>query len=293
VEAHPVRARLEPEGLLQVVEVAVRGAYRPNAIVARAGVPLRILFRRDDADPCSERVVFSTPRIDRRLTPNRVTAVDLPAQPAGEIRFTCGMGRYRGRIELVDGGRRFMLARVLRRLSGSFQVGSAASAPEALESWPRERGRMRSMVTAVSRATVLLIAVVLLSACSAGVSTTGTDTSPRRIDLTMTDQLTFEPATIQVRRGETVRFVVRNVSNADHEAYIGTEEEQQLHATVHSALSSEEQTKTTHMGYAVHVPAFGNGEMLAKFDEDLEYVIGCHYPGHYEAGMRAVIEVSE
>jgi len=109
---HPVRARLEPQGLLQVVEVAVRGAYRPNAIVARAGVPLRILFCRDDDDSCSERVVFSTPRIDRRLAPNRVTAVDLPAQPAGEIRFTCGMGRYRGRIELVDAAaRRSALAR--------------------------------------------------------------------------------------------------------------------------------------------------------------------------------------
>ena len=109
----------------------------------------------------------------------------------------------------------------------------------------------------------------------------------------MTDELTFEPATIEVRHGETIRFVVRNASNEDHEAYIGTEEEQRLHATVHSALSPEQQTTTTHMGYAVHVPAFGNGEMLAKFDEDPVYVIGCHYPGHYEAGMRAVIEVSD
>jgi hypothetical protein len=108
---HPVRARLEPLGQLQVVEVAVRGAYRPDAIVALAGVPLRILFRRDDEDSCSERVVFSTPRIDRRLAPSAVTVVDLPAQPAGEIRFTCGMGRYRGRIELIDAARRSALAR--------------------------------------------------------------------------------------------------------------------------------------------------------------------------------------
>ena len=149
------------------------------------------------------------------------------------------------------------------------------------------------MRTMVPRATVLLVAVLLLSACTTGAPTAGTDSSPRRVDLTMTDQMTFEPARIQVERGETIRVVVRNASNEDHEAYIGTEEEQRLHATVHSALSSEEQTKTTHMGYAVHIPAFGNGEMLAKFDEDLEYVIGCHYPGHYEAGMRAVIEVSE
>ena len=113
----PVRARLEPEGQLQIVEVAVRGAYRPDAIVARAGVPLRILFRRDDEDSCSERVVFSAPRIDRRLAPSGVTFVDLPAQPAGEIRFTCGMGRYRGRIELIDGARRSPLARYRDRVA--------------------------------------------------------------------------------------------------------------------------------------------------------------------------------
>lgn len=103
---HPARARLDRDGQHQDVEVAVRGGYWPDAIVARAGVPLRILFTRDDDDDCSERVVFSTPRLDRRLAPKGMTAIDLPAQPAGEIRFTCGMGRYRGRIELVDQGRR-------------------------------------------------------------------------------------------------------------------------------------------------------------------------------------------
>ena len=80
----------------------MRGGYRPGAIRARAGMPLRIIFRRDDGDACSERVVFSAPRVDRRLVRSGTTTVDLPAQPAGEIRFTCGMGRYRGRIQLVD-----------------------------------------------------------------------------------------------------------------------------------------------------------------------------------------------
>ncbi len=149
------------------------------------------------------------------------------------------------------------------------------------------------MVRSVARGALLLAAAILLGACSSEAPRIGTDDSPRRIDLTMTDQMSFEPATIQVRRGETVRFVVRNASNEDHEAYIGTEEEQRLHATDHSGFGPKEQTGVTHLGYAVHVPAFENGEMLAKFDEDLEYVIGCHYPGHYEAGMRAVIEVSE
>ncbi len=97
----PVRARLDGNGH-QVVEVTVHGGYHPDAIVARAGLPLRLVFRRDDDDICSERVVFSTPRLDRRLVPTGTTTIDLPAQPPGEIRFTCGMGRYRGHIGLVE-----------------------------------------------------------------------------------------------------------------------------------------------------------------------------------------------
>ena len=97
----PVRARLDRNGH-QVVEVTVHAGYHPGAIVARAGLPLRLVFQRDDDDPCSERVVFSAPRLDRRLAPTGTTTIDLPGQPAGEIRFTCGMGRYWGHIKLVD-----------------------------------------------------------------------------------------------------------------------------------------------------------------------------------------------
>lgn len=145
----------------------------------------------------------------------------------------------------------------------------------------------------ILRTALLLAAVGLLSACSPAAPRTGTSASPRTIELTMTDQMTFEPARLDVRRGEVVRFVVRNVSNEAHEAYIGTEEEQQLHATVHSGLGVGDQATTTHMGYGVHIPPFGNGELVVTFDQVYAYVIGCHYPGHYAAGMRAVIEVLE
>jgi hypothetical protein len=100
---HLVRARLDRDGH-QVVDVTVRAGYHPAAIVARAGLPLRLVFRRDDGDACSERIVFSAPRVDRRLAPTGTTTIELPPQPLGEIRFTCGMGRYRGHIVLVDDG---------------------------------------------------------------------------------------------------------------------------------------------------------------------------------------------
>ncbi|MHB8459071.1 MAG: cupredoxin domain-containing protein [Candidatus Limnocylindrales bacterium] len=119
-----VQARFDPSGH-QIVDVTVHRGYQPASIRAQAGVPLRIVFRREDDDACSERVVFSAPRLDRRLTPTGMTMIDLPGQPAGEIRFTCGMGRYRGRIEFVDDRTASLVTRI--RASASRRWASRGS----------------------------------------------------------------------------------------------------------------------------------------------------------------------
>lgn len=111
-----VQARLDSDGR-QVVYVVVDRGYHPDTIVARAGVPLRLVFRREDDDACSERVVFSAPHMDRRLASTGTTTIDLPAQPPGEVRFTCGMGRYRGRIELTAERASSILAGLRHRAS--------------------------------------------------------------------------------------------------------------------------------------------------------------------------------
>jgi hypothetical protein len=85
----------------QIVRIRVDRGYRPAQSVAQANVPLRLVFQRRDAEHCTERVIFSSPHIERRLVANGTTVVDLPGQPPGVVRFTCGMGRYRGEIALV------------------------------------------------------------------------------------------------------------------------------------------------------------------------------------------------
>jgi hypothetical protein len=97
-------ARRDPSGC-QIVDVLVGRGYRPNVIQATAGIPIRLVFHRVDDDPCSERVVFSSPRIDRRLAAAGTTTIELPGQVPGQVRFTCGMGLYRGRIEVLDSHR--------------------------------------------------------------------------------------------------------------------------------------------------------------------------------------------
>lgn len=83
------------------VHVVVASGYRPAIATVRAGVPIRVVFHRQDDDPCTDRVIFSSPRIERRLAADGSTAVDLPARAAGEIRYTCGMGRYSGTIRVA------------------------------------------------------------------------------------------------------------------------------------------------------------------------------------------------
>lgn len=135
-------ARRQPAGIRdeQVIEILVADGYHPDVIEAEAGVPIRVIFRRQDEHPCSDRVVFSSPRIERHLALRSVTVVDLPAVSSGDIRFTCGMGRYRGRIEIVSADARSaarqhtaILAVVLIAVAAFLGIaalaGSAAGAP--------------------------------------------------------------------------------------------------------------------------------------------------------------------
>lgn len=87
----------------QAFEIVVADGYHPCVLEARAGTPIRLVFHRRDDHECSDRVVFSEPRLVRHLAPQATTIVDLPPAATGPIRFTCGMGRYRGRIEIIPG----------------------------------------------------------------------------------------------------------------------------------------------------------------------------------------------
>ncbi len=83
------------------IRVRVRGGYVPDTIRAEAGVPLRIVFRREEAASCSEQVVFPAFGKSATLPPGENVAVDLlPGEP-GVYEFTCAMGILRGKLVVV------------------------------------------------------------------------------------------------------------------------------------------------------------------------------------------------
>src|SRR3990167_6713226 len=55
----------------------------------------------------------------------------------------------------------------------------------------------------------------------AGVATKNT----RTVTVEMADNMRYTPSEIQVKKGETVRFVVKNVGKVKHELSLGTEKE--------------------------------------------------------------------
>ena len=100
----PKRAgRAEIRGGVQEVQITVRGGYSPNLIRVQEGVPLRLVFDRQENSDCSARVVFPDFRVSKSLAAFGRTVVDLMPGRAGEYGFACGMNMLHGTL-VVEAG---------------------------------------------------------------------------------------------------------------------------------------------------------------------------------------------
>ncbi len=83
---------------IQTVKITVKGAYSPDVIEVKQGVPLRLDFYRDETNSCSEEVVFGDFGISRALPAFKTTSIEFTPKEAGEFAFTCGMRMIRGKL---------------------------------------------------------------------------------------------------------------------------------------------------------------------------------------------------
>jgi Cu+-exporting ATPase len=114
----------------------------------------------------------------------------------------------------------------------------------------------------------------------------------RTIQIETTNQLRFSPDQITVRKGETVAFVITNSGDLPHEFVIGDEAVQAEHEA-EMATGEEDMNAMGDKPYAVDVPAGETVTLVYTFDEEGTTLIGCHVPGHYGAGMKGTIVVSD
>ena len=98
-EAH----RAEVRGGVQEVEVTVKGGYSPNLIRVQEGVPLRLVFDRQENSDCSSRVVFPDFGVSKSLAAFGRTVVELLPARAGEFGFACGMNMLHGTLVVEEG----------------------------------------------------------------------------------------------------------------------------------------------------------------------------------------------
>ena len=82
----------------QKITIVVKGAYSPNIVKAKVGVPLTIVFDRQEDTACSKKVIFSDFGISEELPDFGKLEVTVMPKAAGEYVFSCEMGMYQGKI---------------------------------------------------------------------------------------------------------------------------------------------------------------------------------------------------
>ena len=112
----------------------------------------------------------------------------------------------------------------------------------------------------------------------------------RRIAITMRD-IAFEPASITVKAGETVRFVITNRSGIDHDFTLGDSATQLAHRQEMQDAMDMGAEHHHHGANAVMVKAGETRQLLWKFGPAGQLEFDCNVPGHYEAGMKGTITV--
>ncbi|MEX1156366.1 MAG: plastocyanin/azurin family copper-binding protein, partial [Chloroflexota bacterium] len=111
----------------------------------------------------------------------------------------------------------------------------------------------------------------------------------RVIEITMSDQLRFEPASVEVRVGETVTFRVTNAGAIPHDFTLGDAETQDEHEAemVAGGMAG--------MGHGEpNTASLDPGEdadLTWRFTRAGSIRYGCHLTGHYAAGMVGTITI--
>jgi uncharacterized cupredoxin-like copper-binding protein len=109
----------------------------------------------------------------------------------------------------------------------------------------------------------------------------------RTIKVDMSDKMRFTPEALTIKRGETVRFLVKNSGKTMHEMVLGTMQELKEHAELMRKFPEMEHDEP----YMAHVKP-GRTEALSwQFTKPGEFFYGCLVPGHFEAGMLGRIVV--
>lgn len=160
----------------------------------------------------------------------------------------------------------------------------------------------------LSRLVLVPSVILTLAACASGGRSTPTPTvgptsppaqatsSPgaptagaQSIEVALIDGMRIEPATMSATAGEPVTFVVTNTGAIEHEFFLGDEAEQAAHEVEMAEMGGMAHDEPN----GIAVEPGETKELAFTFASAGEWIAGCHVPGHYPAGMKATITVTD
>lgn len=134
--------------------------------------------------------------------------------------------------------------------------------------------------------------VALVTACGesreSSTAATSDTADARSVDIAMQD-IKFDRTTLTVRAGETVEFQFTNTGMVVHDAFIGDVEAQMEHDA--EMAHSGDTAGHSMLDAAITLEPGDTGSLSYTFTERGTYEIGCHQPGHYQAGMKIQVVV--
>lgn len=144
---------------------------------------------------------------------------------------------------------------------------------------------------------VVGVLALLLSSCASGDTGGGggeadSGAFDREVRVSVTNALRFDPATIDAKPGERVKFVIANPGTVDHELAIGT-------ATFHSALADSAgaghgggHDEVPEGGEIVTVDAGRTETLVYEMPDDEAPTFACYVDRHDRAGMTGTVNYS-
>ena len=132
----------------------------------------------------------------------------------------------------------------------------------------------------------------------------------RTVEIVMHDNY-YEPETLKIKEGETVRFKIKNAGEFVHEFNIATAEMHVAHQpemmmmVEHGVLEPDrinwEAAKKMQatMGHGMHeeensllLEPRKSGEIVWQFPDHADLQFACNIPGHYDSGMQGPVKLT-
>lgn len=101
--------------------------------------------------------------------------------------------------------------------------------------------------------------------------------------------MVFEPKSIEIHRGETIRFVVKNTGELEHEFVLDDHKGVMEHKVLMERFPEMEHEDPN----SVRLQPGENSELLWHFTNPGSFEFACLIPGHYAAGMKGDIAVTD